>query len=134
MVYDIFDKDEDVIQQRQINSNDVSMTAHAVSPVSISFSLKNTSDKEFIYGEDFTLYIRKGNSWEAVIPINENVGFEAIGYTLPPHSTTDIKTANWRLLYGELAGDEYRFEKRILFVRSPGDYDFFFVPLDFRFK
>jgi hypothetical protein len=69
-----------------------------------------------------------------VIPINENVGFEAIGYTLPPNSITDIKTVDWRLLYGELTGNEYRFEKRFLFVRSPGDYDFFFVPVDFMFK
>jgi glucan phosphoethanolaminetransferase (alkaline phosphatase superfamily) len=49
-IYDKLGKDEDAMQQqRQISSNDVSMTIHAVSPVGISFSLKTHQKIKNLY-------------------------------------------------------------------------------------
>jgi hypothetical protein len=135
LVFTIYVKNNSTIvtqqsKQTEAASNGISIIIHDTTSVGLSFSIKNTSDKEYTYGEDYKLYIRKNNVWESV-KLNENVPFTAIGYKLQPQSTTDTLTFSWKLLYGELPAGEYRFEKKFLFIRSPGDYDTFLVTQNF---
>jgi len=110
----------------------VIMDIQYADPVGLSFTFKNTTDKEYTYGEAYALYFYKDDSWVAVEPIIDNGAFNSIGYTLMPQSKTDEINAYWRWLYGELPEGVYKFQKEILFVRSPGDFDAYVVEQEFK--
>jgi len=117
------------------NSNDppgsVAMVIQDVSPSGLSFSFENSTENEYLYGSHFVLYTFKNNSWERVEPIIENWGFTDEAYNILPNSTTDNTAVDWEWLFGELPSGEYKFQKEILFVRSPGDFDRFIVNAEF---
>ena len=113
------------------DETDISMSIHDISSGGLSFVFENTSEKNYIYGSDYKLYVLKNNVWEPVEPIIENWGFTSEAYYIQPQSKTDIVMIDWRWLFGELSVGEYKFEKRILFSRSPGDYDTFLVAQSF---
>jgi hypothetical protein len=113
-----------------IEFSDVSMSIHDILPGGLSFSFENTSNKEYIYGSDYKLYALKNNVWESVEKI-ENTPSTDEAYDILPQSKTGIVTVDWSWLIGELPTGVYKFEKRILFSRSPGDYDIFILTQDF---
>ena len=99
----------------------------------LSFYFENSTDNEFAYGEDFTLYTFVNNAWERVEPtIDGYWGFLSISYDISPNSATDERTVDWVWLFGELPSGDYRFQKEILYIRQPGDFDRFVLESDFR--
>jgi len=108
-------------------STAVSIIIQNVSPNGISFHLENKTENSYTYGEDYALYVSKGNDWHIVDPIIEKWGFTAIGYTLEPKSITDTIKIDWQWLFGQLPIGEYKIQKNVLFIREPGDYDRFVV-------
>ena len=105
----------------------VSIIIQNTSPNGISFHFENKTGNRYTYGEDYVLYVRKGNDWHIVEPIIEKWGFTAIGYTLEPQSITDTITIDWQRLFGQLLLGEYKIQKDVLLIREPGDYDRFVV-------
>ena len=109
----------------------VAMVIQDVSPSGLSFSFENSTNNEYSYGSNFVLYAFRNNSWELVEPIIENWGFTDEAYYIFPNSTTDNTAVYWEWLFGELPYGEYKFQKEILFIRSPGDFDRFAVSAEF---
>jgi hypothetical protein len=99
----------------------------------LSFIFENTSDKEYLYSSHYALYVRKNDSWELAEPIIDNWdwAFDDEGYPLLPNSTTDATVIDWQWNLGELPGGEYKFQKEILFIRSPSDFDRFTIENEF---
>ena len=76
----------------------------------ISFTLENTSSTEYMYGVDYTLFVRRDGSWAAVDQIADLV-FPDIGYILAPGATTDPIYLDWERPYGILPAGEYAIQK-----------------------
>jgi hypothetical protein len=113
-----------------IEFSDVSMSIYDILPGGLSFTFENTSNKEYLYGSDYKLYTLKNNVWKSVEKI-ENTPSTAEVYNILPQSKTDIVKVDWKWLIGELPHGLYKFEKKIMFFRSPGDYDIFILAQDF---
>ena len=110
----------------------ITMNISSYTTRGLSFYFENLTDKEFIYGEDFVLYKFVNNAWERVEPtIDGYWGFFGIGYSIFPNSATDARTVDWVWLFGELPSGNCRFQKDILYVRQPGDFDRFVLESDF---
>ena len=98
----------------------------------LSFYFENSTDKMLTYGEDFALYKFVDDTWERVEPTIEGYwGFISIGYDIPPNSSTNERTVDWVWLFGELPSGDYKFQKHILYVRQPGDFDSFVLEREF---
>jgi hypothetical protein len=115
----------------QAEVHDVAMRIQDATASGLSFYYENISDKEYIYSEEFTLYVKRNARWELAEPIIGNGAFNEPAYFIPPQNKTDIVTVDWRWLYGELPSGEYKFQKRISFIREPGDLDIFVTAQDF---
>ncbi|MCL1995984.1 MAG: hypothetical protein FWG63_07255 [Defluviitaleaceae bacterium] len=103
----------------------VTMTIQDITPSGLSFFFENNTYKEFIYFPRYALYIRQNNAWQPVEPIIDWALFPDIVFGILPHSTTEIRTIDWQWLFGELSDGVYKFQKEIIFLRSPGDFDVF---------
>lgn len=90
----------------------------------ITVTLKNVTETEYTYGENYTVQRKTDNGWVDVEPVIENYGFDDIAYLLPATESKEIMI-DWEWLYGKLPAGDYRMVKEALFVRSPGDYDTF---------
>ena len=90
----------------------VAMTVHNVTPSNISFTLENPTRSELLYGDSFSLYAYRNNSWERVEPIEGAPDFTLAGFFLTPHSETNL-TRHWQDRYGELPPGDYKFKKSI---------------------
>ena len=110
----------------------ITMNISSYTASGLTFYFENLTEYEFIYGEDFVLYALVNNAWERVEPtIVGYWGFTSIGYDIPPNSATNERTVDWVWLFGELPNGKYRFQKDILYVRQPGDFDRFVLKGDF---
>ncbi|MDR0373607.1 MAG: hypothetical protein LBI79_08695 [Nitrososphaerota archaeon] len=89
----------------------VVMSIQDVTPNGLSFTIKNTTLKEYTWGESYSLYIFKDDSWEPLEPIIDNGVFISIGYRLAPCAKTDLTSVGWTWLYGELTDGDYKFQK-----------------------
>ena len=87
---------------------------------------------ELIYGEDYSLEKKNGDSWEALPTILDDWAFTAVGYTVVPGETSEWK-ADWEWLYGKIGPGEYRIGKSIMDWRSPGDFDQYVIYAYFLF-
>ncbi|MGM7684425.1 immunoglobulin-like domain-containing protein [Cytobacillus sp. Hm23] len=115
------------------NVDGVTMIAieETVSPTGLTVALENTSDKEYIYGEYFSLEKNINGRWYQVpVAIDDNYGFNDIGYRL---ASSDVKewTVDWSWLYGNLITGEYRIVKDILDGRKAGEYDKYHLAAEF---
>ncbi|MDX8366062.1 immunoglobulin-like domain-containing protein [Cytobacillus sp. IB215665] len=102
-----------------------------VSSTGLTVALENTSDKEYIYGEYFSLEKNINGRWYQVpVSIDGNYGFNDIGYIL---ASSDVKewTVDWSWLYGNLNTGEYRIVKGILDGRTAGEYDKYHLTAEF---
>lgn len=86
-----------------------------ISLTGLSYTFVNQTDKEFIYGECYSLYIRRGSSWRL---LNRDMAFASIGYNIMPLSQTREREICWEWLLGELSAGEYKIEKSISFGRG----------------
>jgi len=95
-----------------------------ITPYGLSFYFTNQTLMEFIYGEDYRLYVREGDMWRF---INPSMFVRGIGYTIQPLSSTQQRDVNWAWLFGNegLAAGEYKFTKGFIYLRSPGDFESF---------
>jgi len=103
----------------------VTMKISDISPSGLSFYFENPTDNEYMYGAAFYVFVLKNDEWERVEPIITNWGFTLEGYYLLPNSTTKPTGAFWQWLYGELPEGDYKFQKEIIFIHSPGDNERF---------
>ena len=99
----------------------VSVELLDVTPTSAKLGILNTSDKEVLYGEDYSLQVFKNNDWEAVPYVIENWGFHSIGYS-PQKNVRTEWDADWEWLYGKLEPGQYRMVKSFMDFRETGDY------------
>ena len=98
----------------------------------LSFYFENLTSLELIYGAGFELYTFVNGAWEPVAPITDELwGFPDVAYFAAPNSSTEERTINWTWMFGELPSGYYRFQKEMLFVRQPGDFDRFILESDF---
>jgi hypothetical protein len=111
--------------------NDISMNIQGVTPSGLSFSFENTSDKEYIYSEEYRLFVYEAGNWFPVEPVIPNGGFNEPAYLIFPQSQTDAVTVDWQWLYGELPSGYYKFQKGVLYWRSPGDFDRYALEQEF---
>ena len=56
---------------------------------------------------------------------------EPLADTLAPLQRTGATAVDWQWVFGKLPDGDYRFQKTILFIRSPGDYDSFVLEQEF---
>ncbi|MDR1431926.1 MAG: hypothetical protein LBI99_07380 [Propionibacteriaceae bacterium] len=96
----------------------------AASPLGVTVTLKNLTDAEYIYGDDYAVQRKTDDGWTAVEPINGELASNAIGYPLQALESAEI-TVNWEWAYGKLPAGDYRITKTAALVRHPGDYDNF---------
>ncbi|MER2064486.1 MAG: immunoglobulin-like domain-containing protein [Alkalibacterium sp.] len=103
----------------------VSMSAvkDSISPTGLTVEFENDSDRQVIYSEDMLLEENISGSWYQVpVVIEEDYGFNDIGYELDPEEQQSMEIY-WEWLYGELDDGQYRLVKRVLDFRGTGDFD-----------
>lgn len=94
----------------------------SISSTGLTVTFKNSSDRHCVFGEDFLLEKEIEGSWYQVpITLDENYGFNAIGYDLAPSEVKEW-TVDWDWLYGNLDTGKYRIIKEMLDYRDTGDY------------
>ena len=112
----------------------IEMIIESVTQNGLSFFFENATEHEYTYGENYSLFVNNNHSWEPVPYITENATFKGIGYMINPNSKTDLTSVDWTWLYGELPSGEYKIQKTILFIRSPGDFDEYVIEQPFSLK
>jgi len=121
-------------QMDQINNIEgVSMTALAVSAdtnqIKVVFS--NTSEKNCIYGSNFSIEQETNGTWYQVpYSVDDPVSWNTIGYALEPYASNQVDV-DWSWPYGKLPTGHYRLIKSILDFRGTGDYDTYFLAAEF---
>jgi predicted small lipoprotein YifL len=92
-----------------------------VSSGGLSYMFVNQTEREFMYGEDFLLYVRRGGGWRL---LNRDMAFNSIGYSIMPLSMTLPRELRWDWSLGELRAGEYKLEKGFHFG-SGGELEFY---------
>jgi hypothetical protein len=78
-------------------------------PIGMSFVLDNTSESsEFRYLQRYSLYMWKNDEWEPMIPISWC--YDDTIHTILPLSRSDLITADWEFIFGELPAGRYKFK------------------------
>lgn len=102
-----------------------------VSSTGLTVIFENNSDKLCIYGDYFLLEKEVSGKWyEVPIALDDNYGFNDIGYELPSSSTGEW-VVDWEWLYGDLDTGKYRIVKDISDFRKAGDYDKYHLTAEF---
>lgn len=118
------------------NFEGVTMAAKegTVSPTGLTLQFENKSDSDCIYGDYFLLEKSNNGAWYQVpVVIEGNYGFNSIGYSLTSGGDSEW-AADWEWLYGSLDKGEYRVVKDILDFRGTGDYDTYYLAVEFSIK
>ena len=102
--------------------SDVSMTIQDITPGGLSFFFTNTSDKEYEFGEGYSLFVFNDNAhaWEFAKSKLGEMNFDDPSYTIFPHSKTSLYKVDWRVFYDELPSGRYKFQKEITFSLGSG--------------
>jgi len=109
----------------------MSIKEGTISPTGLTLVLKNDSESQCIYGEFFILEKKLNEKWyEVPVIIEGDYGFRSIGYELSPGDSKEWKV-DWNWLYGSLDKGEYRIVKDILDFRGTGDYDTYYLAVEF---
>ena len=102
----------------------VTMNVLDVSPNGISFMFINPSDRNYIFGSHYTLYVRNNGLWERVQPIIDwDWIFTDEANPIFPNGASAVITIDWLWNLGELPSGEYQFAKEVIYIRTPGDFD-----------
>ena len=89
--------------------------------------LTNTSNKEYVYGEPYSIQIKKDGVWHV---INVQRIFETPLLHLKNGETKEIEL-NWKGSYGELENGTYRIIKGIDYEYEENKYESFRVAVEF---
>lgn len=87
---------------------------------------------EFLYGEDYKLYVKTENGWTEVPYILEEFGWNAIGYIIERDSTAE-QEIDWTWIYGELKKGTYMLEKEVI-VSGNEEYEKSSYYVEFKIK
>ena len=79
-----------------------------------------STSSEFLYGEDYKLYVKTENGWTEVPYILEEFGWNTIGYIIEMDSTVE-QEIDWTWIYGELEKGTYMLEKEVI---ASGDEEY----------
>ncbi|WP_027963655.1 immunoglobulin-like domain-containing protein [Halalkalibacillus halophilus] len=102
-----------------------------VSAIGLTVILENSREQGYTYGEYFSLEKKVEDHWVQVpITIDGDYGFNDIGYGLEPNGTSEWKV-DWEWLYGSLDSGDYRIVKDILDIKEPGDYERYYLAVEF---
>lgn len=113
------------IEINRLNKVTMRVKEDTISPTGLTLLFENSENKDYTYGEAFTLETKENNAWYQVpIEIEEDYGFQDIGYNLPANGTTEW-TVDWEWLYDALDAGDYRIVKDIIDVQEAGDYELF---------
>lgn len=91
----------------------LSIKEESLTPDGLTLIIKNNSEQEYTYGDDYLLYVKEGYTWQLVDTILEDYGFDAIGHIASKNQSHE-QVINWKWLYGSLNPGEYRLEKTFL--------------------
>lgn len=95
----------------------MSIKRETVTSSKLALVFKNNSNRQCLYGEEFTLEKRlKGEWYQVPIPYVGDYAFPTIGYNLSSGETKEL-LVDWEWLYGNLVPGEYRIVKSILDFR-----------------
>lgn len=109
----------------------MSIKKETVSSSKLTLVFKNSSNRQCIYGEEFTLEKKLNGKWYQVpVSIVGDYAFHSIGYNLSPGEMRELPV-DWEWLYGNLAPGKYRIVKNILDFRETGDYDSYNISSEF---
>ena len=87
----------------------MSADSDTVTSSGMTLSFENTSGKEFIYGDSYTIERYRMGRWCTVKPVVQG-GFNDIGYHVSRDSSWEV---DWEWLYGNLPPGEYRIVKYV---------------------
>ena len=95
--------------------SDVVMTIKegTLSKDGITIVLKNNTDDEYVYGQDYYLEKYDDGSWKQASTLTgDPLSWNAIAYSLKANDSVEL-TLNFKLSYGELSEGKYRVIKRV---------------------
>ena len=105
-----------------------------VSSTGMTVVLENKTDKHISYGDPYTLEKNMDGKWFEVADILDgNYGFNDIGYKLPPSRANEWEV-DWQWLYGKLDKGKYRLVKYVLDFRQAGDFDRYYLAVEFEIQ
>jgi hypothetical protein len=108
------------------NYNGVSMTLDdsKLSDTGLTIIIRNETDEELTFGEDFYLEKKIFGSWYKVLykpsMIFQPVGWNSVGLIVKKQSTQTFEI-NWEWLYGNLRRGKYRIIKKFI-TNYPDSY------------
>ena len=100
-----------------------------ISPTGLTYKFINETDDEFLFGSDYSLFVREGDEWRQ---LNQGMIFTGIGYRILPQSQTTEHQVNWQKWRGVLPAGEYAFMKSFIYWRTPGDLDSYYDWVEFK--
>jgi len=125
--------EETINSPANLSEHGVTMQIGRITTGGLSFYFENTSDADYLYSAHYALFVQRSGTWELVEPIIENWNwmFTDEAYFIPSNSTTDLTVIDWLWNLGELPNGDYKFEKEIMYWRSPGDFDRYVLEQEF---
>lgn len=118
------------------NFEDVSMDVknESISAQGLTLIFKNESNNEASYGDYFLLEEKINGQWyELPVILKGNYGFNDIGYGLGKGERREHEE-DWEWLYGSLDRGQYRIIKDVLDFRKAGDFDVYYLGVEFEIK
>lgn len=110
----------------EINDISMSIKKGTLTKTSATVIIKDTTNKENIYGESFIVEKYEEGIWKKLDSKNDMV-FNSIGYTVDKNNTLELKV-KWDYFYGELSKGKYRILKDF---SKPGDAIIQYVSVEF---
>lgn len=95
-----------------------------------TFILKNDSDIDVIYGNPYSIEVKKDDKWKK---IDVELSFTLPAYTLKAKTSEEI-TINWEYGYGKLEKGEYRFIKGFSYEKVKDNYVDFSLKVEFNIE
>lgn len=101
----------------------VSMKVTEIDDHSLKLEVKNETDLDVQYGDDYLLeMLDKGRgTWVQVSYLNSDIAFHDIAYSVGKDKVS-VWEVDWTNMYGTLAAGEYRIVKEVHDFRGTGDY------------
>ena len=101
------------------------LVIYDISSMGLSYTLRNATGQDFMYGSTFQLLMRNGSEWEPVkVMVNDGFFcFTSEGYTVTSQSQSSPRNVAFEWAFGELPQGEYKFVKDIMDFRRTGDFD-----------
>ncbi len=123
-----------VFAYNENNFDGVSMQVVKISPSKATLEMKNSTDLQVQYGDDFQLerLKKKTGEWD-IIPMKEGYAFHDIAYPVKKDVVSKWKV-NWGKSNGKLKPGTYRIIKKFHDFRGTGDYTVYTLSAQFRVR